>query len=181
MTEALRLVHHHPGRIRARARVFLDASADHPAVVAAREEAATAPIRTFHHFAMTGSILIEYAPGALDPDELLERIAASIGCSGVVDDTTLRLQREELVEGVIDTFRSLNALALEATGGRADLREIIPGMLTLASVAAFLSGGGGRGYMPRWEVALWFAQTAFHQWHPREIERQRCEVDVPPR
>jgi hypothetical protein len=176
--EPLRLVHHHPGRLRARANVFLDAGDDDPVVVEARATAAAAPISHFAHFPATGSILIEYAPGALDPDELLERIALNIGCAGVVHDNGNK-HRDEVVDAVIDAFKGLNELAFESTGRRADLREIVPGALVLTSVAAFLSGGGGRGFMPRWEVALWFAHAFFTQWHSREIDRKRERASSP--
>jgi len=176
--EPLRLVHHHPGLVRARANVFVDVGEEHPAVASARATAAAAPIRRFSHAPTTGSILIEYAPGTVDPDELLERIAKEVGLSGVVHDASDKAHRAELVDTLLEAFKTINELALEATKGRADFRELVPGALALTSVAALLSGGGGRGFLPRWEVALWFCQTWFVQWHHAEIARKSGETDA---
>ncbi len=50
----------------------------HPARVAARATVRrTAEFRRFSHNPKTGSILIEYQPGRIDPDEWLERTAAA--------------------------------------------------------------------------------------------------------
>jgi hypothetical protein len=172
LDEPLRLVHHHPGRLRARARVFVDATEDHPAVVEARSTAAAAQIRRFTHSPATGSILIEYSPGGIDPDQLLERIAANVGLSGVVSELATDGHREALVDAVLDTCAMLNDLAREATNGRADLRELLPGALAAAAAISFISGGGGVGRMPRWEVLLWYAQVLFSQWHGDAIARR---------
>jgi hypothetical protein len=174
--EPLRLVHHHPGRLRARAEVFVDATDDHPAVVEARSTAAAAKIRRFTHFPLTGSILIEYTPGGIDPDQLLERIAASVGLSGVVSELGLEVRREALVDGVIDTVTFFNGLARDATNGRADLRELIPGALAAFAAIAFVTGGGGIGRMPRWEVLLWYSQVLFSQFHQEAIARRAEET-----
>ena len=176
--EPLRLVHHHPGRVRARADVFVDAKDDHPAVVQARAVALAAPIRNFAHSPTTGSILIEYAPGALDPDALLERIADAIGCAGVAHHGSDRNHRAELVDSVLNTVRTLNRMTYAATKRRADLREVVPGVLAITSLISFLSGGGGGGRMPRWEVAIWFAQTFYVQWHAEEIARKFSEASA---
>ncbi|MGZ3476176.1 MAG: HMA2 domain-containing protein [Polyangiales bacterium] len=176
--EALRLVHHHPGRLRARASVFVDAGEDHPAVEGARAAAASAKVLRFSHSPITGSILIEYAPGGVDPDALLERIAVTAGLVGVVHDGSDKTHRDALVEALLDVFASLNEIALEATRGRADLRELVPGALVLTSLAGLASGGGGTGFMPRWEVMLWFSQTFFAQWHGEEIARRTAKTGV---
>jgi hypothetical protein len=173
LDEPLRLVHHHPGRLRARAGVFVDATEDHPAVVEARSTAAAAEIRRFTHSPATGSILIEYAPGGIDPDQLLERIAANVGLSGVVSELANNVHREAVVSAVLDTCELLNDLAREATNGRVDLRELLPGALAAAAAVVFVSGGGGIGRVPRWEVLLWYSQVLFSQWHGDAIARRR--------
>jgi hypothetical protein len=167
--EPLRLVHHHPGRLRARANVFLDAKEDSPAVVAARTAAVTtAGFRSWSHHPKTGSIVVEYQPGGVDPDVLLERIATQTGLRGVVHDTADQVHREELVNILLDSVKSLNRLAAEMTAGRADLRELVPGALAFTSVVSFVLNPDQRR-LPRWDNALWWGYRVFQQWHCKEI------------
>jgi hypothetical protein len=168
--EPLRLVHHHPGRLRARAQVFLHAKPSDPAVVAAR-----AAVRTitdagcFSHNPKTGSILIEYPPSSIEPDELLLHISAQVGLHGVLVDPSDHVHRAELVNLVLDTIAGLNSTVQELTEGRADLRELLPVALALTSFASFLLNPDHRR-LPRWDSALWWAYRVFLHWHAREIE-----------
>jgi hypothetical protein len=168
--EPLRLIHHHPGYLRARASVFVGATEQSPAVVAARSVAeSTAGFRGWSHRAPTGSIVIRYRPGAVDPDALLERIAEAVGLDGLEHDGGDRLQRADLVDRVLDGIQGLNRLAGEATGGRADLRELVPATLGVVALVSFALNAGRGGRLPRWDNALWFCYRVFGQWHGNEI------------
>jgi hypothetical protein len=170
--EPLRLVHHHPGRLRARANIFLDAKADHPAVVAARLAAASTPgFVDFSHTPNTGSIAIEYQPGILDPDDLLERLAIKAGLHGVVHDTTDKLHRQEILDIFLDTITSLNDFAGEVAVQRADLRELVPAALAIASAVSFVLNKDSRR-LPRWDSALWWSYSVFLHWHRKGIEER---------
>ena len=59
-TRSLRLVHHHPGRIRMRADAFIDARELATRVMEAL--AAMPGVRGSQHTARTGSVLVEYTP-----------------------------------------------------------------------------------------------------------------------
>jgi hypothetical protein len=168
--EPLRLVHYHPGRLRARARIFLDGGPDTPAVAAARQAAVGTPgCVDFSHTPKTGSIVISYQPGILDPDDLLERLAAKVGLSGVVHDTADRVHRQELLDIFLDAIKSLNDFASEATAARADLRELIPTALAITSAVSFALNPDHRR-LPRWDSALWWGYRVFLQWHRKDIE-----------
>jgi hypothetical protein len=69
----LELVHHHPGRLRVRA----DAFRLRPDVVDRVRDALedVRGITRFSHGRRTGSLLIEYRPGSLEPDDVVTRIA----------------------------------------------------------------------------------------------------------
>lgn len=174
--EPLRLVHHHPGYLRARARAFVDATEQSPAVIAARSVAeSTAGFRGWSHYGLTGSILIRYRPGAVDPDALLERIASEVGLDGLEHDLTDKVHRAELVHALLDGIEGLNRLAGEATGGRADLRELLPmGLGAVAIISFALNAGEGR--LPRWDNALWWCYRMFAQWHADEIAARHQRV-----
>jgi hypothetical protein len=177
--EPLRLVHHHPGYVRARARVFVDTNEQSPVVVAARSVAqSTAGFRGWSHIARTGSIVIRYRPGATDPDALLERIADAVGLDGVERDLGDKVHRMELVDALLDGVQALNRFASAATGGRADLRELVPGGLGALALLSFVMGGGGRGRLPRWDTALWWCYRVFVQWHLDAIVPRNQGVSI---
>lgn len=167
--EPLRLVHHHPGRLRLRVNAFIGKMDDHPAVRAARRVAERDKgVRGFSYNASTGSIVIEYRPGGLDVDALLLRIAAAAGLRGVIDDKLDRVHRDELVRILLDAVQGMNSLAHEVSGGRVDLREALPAALALLSVWSLVVNEDG-ARLPRWDNALFWCQTLFVEWHRKEI------------
>jgi hypothetical protein len=166
--EPLRLIHHHPGRLRVRARSLVDAPEHHPALVGLREAAAGLPLR---HEPLTGSVVVSYPPGTLDPDELLEKLAAAGGFAGLVHDPRDHVHRRELVDMILDAGQHFNQAVRELTDDRADLRELLPAALAVTSLVSFIRGGGGTGILPRWDAALWWCQSMFMDWH-REALRE---------
>lgn len=172
IADPLRLVHHHQGYVRARAAAFVGAApADGSAIASARDAAETTPgFRRWAHNPTTGSIVVEYDPGALDVDDMLLRLADAAGLSGVENDETDRMprDREQLVHAFLDQVAAVNRLVRVATGGRADLRELVPMALLGISAVSFVAHDH-RGRLPRWNSALYHGYRIFMQWHRREV------------
>jgi hypothetical protein len=173
--ERLRLVHHHAGYLRARANAFIEGTGDNAALAAARAAAeSTAGFRRWSHNPKTGSVVVEYEPGAVEPDDLLKHMAASAGLNGIEHNLALGMNREELVRVFMDSVQEVNRVVREATGGAADLRELVPMGLLLTSAVSFVLHDQ-RGRLPRWDSALYRAYRIFFNWHRREL-REREEV-----
>ena len=169
---ALRLVHHHHGYARARAGAFLGSRPGHgSAVAAARDAAETTPgFRRWSHNPTTGSIVVEYAPGVVDVDDLLRRLARAAGLSGVETDDAGRMphDRRQLVDAFLVKVAAVNGFVRRATGDRADLRELVPLALVGISAVSFVVHDD-RGRLPRWNSALYHGYRIFMQWHRREV------------
>jgi hypothetical protein len=168
VNEPLRLVHHHAGYLRVRANAFTGTTAD--AVVARARAAAeaTAGFRSWSHDPRTGSVVVQYEPGAVDADDLLKHIATSAGLSGVESHTVTKMNRDELVSVFMDAVQGVNKVIRDATGGRADLRELVPLALVGTAVVSFvLQNEYSR--LPRWDSALYRGYRIFFNWHRKEI------------
>lgn len=154
----LRLVHHHPGRLRLRAEGLDEASADavRVAVTALRG------VRAVRHSTETGSILIEYTPGQTDSGALVDRVARVLGAEAVVDETGPSKPVEPAAM-VKQTAAVLDALTREITGGRADLKVLVPAALGAAAAYSAMEHKGSR--MPRWDNLLWWSYSVFVQWN----------------
>jgi len=169
MDEPLRLVHHHPGYLRIRADAFLQAEEDNPIVTAARTAADTAPgFRSWSLNPKTGSVVIQYEPGAVEADDLLKHIAKCAGFQGVEIATRTKANRQELVSGFLDTVQGINRAIDQLTGGRADLRELAPAALAAVSIISFVLNQN-RGRLPEWSGALYHSYRVFMHWHRPEV------------
>lgn len=165
----LRLLHHHPGYLRFQAAAFLEPADDSPLVAAAQAAAESTPgVRSWSHHPATGSVVVEYEPGTIDADDLLNHIARSAGLRGVVDATSSRIHRKELVSAFIETVQGVNQVVSQLTGQRADLRELVPVALAATSVASFVLNDQ-RGRMPEWSGALYHSYRVFMHWHRKEV------------
>jgi len=182
--EPLRLVHHHPGYLRAQANPFIGLSDSDPVMKAAKHAAEATPgYRHWAHNSKTGSILMEYEPGDVDVDDVLARIAKKSGLSGVVVDMHSSLHRKELLNGFFDAVQDVNQIVAEATDHKADLRELIPAALWVTSVVSFILGSRGGSRMPTWDSALYRGYRIFMQWHradvaPREKAGRKLEEEA---
>lgn len=156
----LRLVHHHPGRLRLRADGLDEASA---AAVHAAVDAARGVLRVAHSID-TGSILIEYTPGQTRSTELVDRVARALGAEAVVDETGASKPVQPAVM-IKQTAAVLDALTREVTGGRADLRVLVPAALGAAAAYSAMEHKGSR--MPRWDNLLWWSYSIFVQWNAK--------------
>jgi len=167
--EPLRLVHHHPGYLRIRAAAFLQQEEGSPMVTSARSAAeSVAGFRSWSLNPKTGSVVIEYDPGAVEPDDLLKHIAKCAGFRGVEVATRTKMNRQELVSGFLNTMEDINHVFDQLTGGRADLRELAPAALAAVSVVSFLLNQN-RGRLPEWSGALYHSYRVFMHWHRREV------------
>ncbi len=163
-TQVLELVHHHPGRLRVRARALRD-DAELAARIAVALEGMPGITRVTHS-PRTGSVLVEYEPGLVEPDAIALRIAETAQLISPFDPRAARpvpRPASALIEGA----RELNAIAQELTGGRADLRSIVPAALAGAAAYSFAFGKVHR--LPRWDNLLWWSYSVFASLHARDI------------
>jgi hypothetical protein len=173
--EPLRLVHHHPGYLRIRAAAFLQPADGDPIVTAAQTAAETVPgFRSWFLNPKTGSVVVQYDPGSIEPDDLLKHIAKSAGLRGVEIATSGKANREELVGAFLDTVQGVNQVVGQLTGERADLRELVPVALAVVSVVSFVVNDPG-SRLPHWFSSLYRSYRVFMQWHRPEVRtRERA-------
>jgi len=166
LAEPLRLVHHHPGRLRVRAEVLRGDSS--PAAADLRAALKNLPgVRSVGHNAFTGSVLIEYEPGQIEPDALLSRAAQAAGLDGVVDEAQLPRDPDKPAEGVVLGVRVLNEVARALTGDRTDLRMLVPAALAGAAVLSFFR----RPVLPRWDNLIWWSYSTFRDLNAEAVDR----------
>ena len=171
--EPLRLLHHHPGYMRAQSDAFIGLKEKDSVIVAARNAAEDSPgFRKWSHNPKTGSIIVEYEPGEFDVDHLLDHLAKKAGLSGVVVDVHSTAHRKELISGFLDSVQEVNGIVGRATGQKADLREIVPAALAATSVVSFILGDSAGVRVPRWDSALYRGYRIFMQWHRREVRER---------
>jgi hypothetical protein len=168
--EPLRLVHHHPGRLRVRAHALLGQCAALLAQIRVAMEGVPGVSR-MDHSPRTGSLLIEYEPGLAEPDAILARVVEAAGFDRVVLDGSDRDHRAELVDSVLSAVRGLNAVARELTGGRADLRELVPAALLATSIYSLITDANSPR-TPRCDTALNWSYSIFMDWHRRAVDRK---------
>ena len=173
--EPLRLVHYHPGYLRIRGELFLSVEDDNASAKAARNAAESAAgFRSWSHNPKTGSVVIQYEPGAIEPDDLLKHIAKSAGLPGVEVATRHKMSRQEAVSSFLDKVQGANQTVNHLTGGRADLRELVPLALVVTSVVSFIVNDE-RSRLPHWMSALYRGYRIFMHWHRPEVRtRERA-------
>jgi hypothetical protein len=159
----LRLAHHHPGRIRVRSEAFR--GGDDLAARARDALLATGNVLRVEHDAGTGSLLIEYEPGRITPDEILARAANAAGL--LVDlEEPCRPDRTH-GERFLDVCRDLNDAAYVMTGFRVEPRTLLPVGVAVLSGVFFALNRGQR--MPRWDNLAYWSVSLFAMLHGREI------------
>jgi hypothetical protein len=171
IAEPLRLIHHHPGRLRVRADVL---RGDSEAAQAVREALQHLPgVRRVAHVPFTGSVLIEYEPGQVEPDAILGRAAQAAGLEGVVDEASLPHDPRAPAHGVALGARALDEVTRALSGGRTDLRVLVPAALAGAAVVSFLR----RPFLPNWDNLLWWSYSTFRDLNHAEIDKA-ARVDL---
>ncbi len=161
--EPLWVVHHHPGRLRVRAPEFRQEEG----LVASIQEAmeGIGGVSDAVYSPASGSLLIEYEPGLVSVGELLALMVEVGGFSGAIDVGDRQRDPRELGGAVLEGAERLSQAVSELSGGRADLRLLVP--LAIASVSAYslLRGPGPR--LPRWDNLLWWSYSLFTDLHRR--------------
>ena len=173
--DELRLVHHHAGYMRIRSGAFVQPEEDCPIVAAAQTAAENVPgFRSWKLNPKTGGVVVEYDPGALEADDLLNHIAKSAGLIVATGSAGGKMNRQELVSSFLDTVQGVNKGVSKLTGDRADLRELGPVALAAISVVSLVFNED-RGILPQWSSALYHSYRVFMQWHRPEVRtRERA-------
>jgi hypothetical protein len=172
--EPLWVVHHHPGRLRVRAPAFRQ---DEALVGAVRRAVdGIVGVSRSVYSATSGSLLVEYEPAEVSVGELLALLIEAGGFAGAVDESDRRRSPRAPGDAVLGGAERLSQTIAELSGGRADLRLLVP--LALASVSAYslLRGPGPR--LPRWDNLLWWSYSLFTDLH-RRAERDQTEPPLP--
>ncbi len=173
--EPLVLVHHHPGRIRARAEGLRDKAVG-DRVLRAME--ATPGVVGAKHNASTGSVLVEYEPGMVEANALLARVANAADLGPVMDVRAARRLKPSPAEHAIDAVQVANLITEEISGFRVDLRTLVPAALAGAAVYAFVSQDGER--LPRWENLIYWSYQVFTTLHRTEIDASSARHHAEP-
>jgi hypothetical protein len=147
---SLVVAHHHPGRLRVRARVLeTDPELRRRAVAAvAMVDGVTSVVDS-----PTGSVLVEYDPERVDAGALVGEIAAAAAL-WIAPPPTQR----SAARAVFESGRALDAHVADWTGGRFDLRVAVPAALAAGSIATLLFGAWRA---PRWDSLLYWSFTVF--------------------
>ena len=161
--EALELAHHHPGRLRVRADSLRDDAARIESVTRLLD-GAPGVTRVVHN-ARTGSFLVEYEPGHTEPEELVAQIAKAAGLLSPFDPRARKMPVQPAM-ALIDGVRGLNEITNQLTGGRADLRVVVPA--ALAGLAAY-SFSREKVRLPRWDNLLWWSYSIFTALHENDV------------
>jgi hypothetical protein len=165
--EPLRLVHHHPGRLRLRSPVF---EQDDQVIYLVRDALRRIPAVTrVGHNRYTGSVVVEYHPGQVEPDALLSAIALAAGAGSVVDEALVRRRSADAAIGVIKAARSMSGVAHEVTGQ--DVGVLVPAALLASAVWSFVRAP----VLPRWDNLLYWSWTVFHTLNHHKIHPNATE------
>jgi hypothetical protein len=166
---ALRLIHHHPGRLRVRAHA-LEGPA--PSISGSRLEALG--VDGVEHQARTGSVLVTYTPGGVEPDEIIDAIA---------DAANLERPQPQPRDPArpalfaIEATRELNRAVEELTGRRTDLRSLVPAAMLGAAAYSWMKRPGPK--LPSWENLAYWSYQVFVALHRDEIERTARDTSDP--
>jgi hypothetical protein len=152
--EALKLVHHHPGRLRLRAIAFEHDTARVERVRARLD--AMPGVVSFEHRPTTGSVLVVYQPGLVEPDVIVAAVAEA-GDLDLPRDEPRDPNKPALV--AVEVGREINAAIADLTGARADLKTLVPGGLAALATYAFVQQKGER--LPRWDNLLYWSWSIF--------------------
>jgi len=164
MTPEIEFVHHRPGRLRVRSDALFADAEDSPLRVARIREAITTVhgIRSVAYNGRSGSVLVEYVPGDVEPDAVVDAIGRAAGLPIARQPEDDRARRPSLAERILAFGREIDARTAALTGGRADLRTLVPGaMLGMAAFSFVVK----KERLPRWDNLAFWAFTIFNNLH----------------
>ena len=165
-SEPLHLVHHHPGRVRVRARAFEGGTEAFDRVRSAL--AALPGIEAVAHGVGAGSVLVDYAPALVELDDILDVIAAAAGLTEVVDDVAARLRRRDPAEGIARAVRTVDRAVRAVGSARVGLPLVVPAAFGAAAVVSFALSDR-KQLMPRCDNLLWWGYSVFRDYNSRAI------------
>jgi hypothetical protein len=122
-------------------------------------------VRAAQFNASSGSVLIEYEPGIVDPNVLIEAAAAAAELDPPCDHERRGPRREPALR-LIAAARRFNTSTRSLTGGQVDLRVLVPIALGAVSAYSLISR---KDRLPRWESLAYWAFAIFQTLHATEI------------
>lgn len=173
----LELAHHHPGRLRVRSDALRQTTHDRSAKERCDRVRSfvggMSGVRSVRLNPESGSVLVEYEPGEIDPDVLIDGAAHAAGLEVARMDESGSPRRTRPAAVAIDAARSLNRKIDEATDGRADLSDLVPLVMTGVAVYSFIVE---KDRLPRWDNLAWWAYSLFKDLHATEIRQRRGRI-----
>ncbi|MEZ4295274.1 MAG: hypothetical protein R3B70_09895 [Polyangiaceae bacterium] len=163
----LRIVHHHPGRLRLRSRALIERE---DLLGAAREALRRVlPGACVVPCAETGSLVVDYEPCETAPDAAARAAAAAAGLE-LDPEVACRPERTH-AERFVSACHALHDTAYELTGYRVEPRTLAPAALAAVSMALLAVGRGSR--LPRWDNLAFWSLSLFVMLHDRDIRAAR--------
>lgn len=160
-------MHHHPGRLRLRADALRGAAGTALLEKIVEAVRLLAGIVRVAGSAQTGSVLVEYEPGQVEPGMILAAAVNAAGFPGVVDEEALRLGASNTAVNVVRALSRADAATSALSAGRADLRLLVPAALLVGSAFSLLR----RPVLPRWDNLLYWSYTLFRDLNAGAFER----------
>ena len=173
----LELAHHHPGRLRVRSDLLSKTGRDEDARERLENIRSSLEgmrgVLTVRLTPQAGSVLVEYEPGAIDPNALIDSIARAGDLDPPPSEEEERACRVRPAARVVAAARKLDTLTYELTGGWAGLRDLVP--MAMTGVAAF-SFVTKKDRLPRWDNLAYWAFSLFLALHAGEDARTTDRV-----
>jgi len=127
--------------------------------------------------ARTGSVLVTYDHHALSKDDLKTMlfdvgvIARDVlGAEGVPEDLGLEAApHSSTATGLLDALTDLDQRVSKLTGGRIDIKLLVPAGLGLIGLRQIMTSGLGLAEVPAY-VLLWYTFDSFYKLHQRRTE-----------
>lgn len=170
----LEFAHHHPGRLRVRSDALRQTARDRGAKERGERirmaVAAMRGVRSVHLNPESGSVLVEYEPGVIDPNVLIVGAAHAAGLEVARFDPDGPTRHARPAVVAVDAARMLNRRIEELTEGRAGLTDLVP--LVMSGVA-FYSFIVEENRLPRWDNLLWWTYSLLKDLHAKESREGR--------
>jgi hypothetical protein len=165
----LRVIHHHPGRLRLRSRALEGASGTPLRTKACVALRGMVGVRDVRASAETGSILATYAPELVTADAIIGAVSRSTGIAVGIREAKPG-HEDRLAYVTIDAVREVNTFVQELTQHRADLRLLVPATLAALSVWSVAEKGP---HLPGWDNLLFWSYSVFVKLNERQIHAPR--------
>jgi hypothetical protein len=132
-------------------------------------------VRSIRLNAASGSVLVVYEPGIADPNAIIDIVAHTADLGPPITEEELRARQPRVVEVIAGAVRDLDTLTQELTGGRADLRDLVPLAMTGAAALSFVAK---KDRLPHWANLAFWAFSIFQD--HRRSERPPVDEPEPP-